>query len=133
MKIYSQQTNHLESVARNNPDPLSPNRAEKPFSEILQTFQTSRSDNATGLKPEDELQHTMDRLYKLPGLTSAQRMFLNSAYIVSMHRFKESGTGTLDPSALLQDIIQLASEFDSNSTGKASQIPDIVRQAGFLG
>ncbi len=131
MKIDNQQTNYPESVARNNPDPLAPRNTGKPFSEILQTMQANRSESTVD-NPEDELQQSMDRLYKLPGLTSAQHMFLNSAYVVTMHRLKESGTSVQAPSVLLQDIIQLASEFDSNLTGKVSGLPDIIRQAGFV-
>lgn len=130
-----QEINTTHKAARTKQDTAKSekNLGHPPFSEILRATQSGCIDSSRNNNTNDVTLNALEKLCEQPGITSAQKMFLNSAYTIMMLKLKESGNSVpQDPSVFLQKIIQLASEFDKNLTGKTSELFNIAQQMGGL-
>jgi hypothetical protein len=119
------------------------------FGELLRSAQTASretpqmqnpaaSNTVTGIAvfprsgdENDVVKEYLENLCNQPGISNAQRILLAAAHSIVMHQAKVNG-GPSDPAALLQRIIQLASEFDQNLTGQPSELPNIAQKMGGL-
>lgn len=129
--------------------PLGGQNSGQSFSELLRSAQSASRETPQMQNPaasntitgkavfprsgdeNDVVKEYLENLCNQPGISNAQRLFLSSACSMAISKARASGE-QLDPATLLQRIIQLASEFDQELTGKPSELPGIAQKMGGL-
>ena len=85
--------------------------------------------------PSNAVEEGINKMVQTPpGISTFQKILLGGAYEDQMRKLQGQGISlsSQDPALILQQVVQLASEFEANITGVPSKLMNIAQQDGLL-